>query len=132
MRSYRRERMKELRDGMHRRHAAAGRVVVGYVKSKTPVDAGILRASISSDSHEDHVDIGTNLKYAPYVHQGTYDYKHGYRGWGEAEAREAEAFFFHNSVGDNRPRGALPRPFLVNGLLEARPFLYAIYNKSIN
>src|SRR5215216_2848250 len=125
--SYRRERIGDLKRDIYMKHAAAGRLVVKNVRDIVPVDAGILRASISSDSTENRVHIGTNLEYAPYVHQGTYDYKHGYGGWSEAAAREADTVFFHNALEETGRRGAMPRPFLVNGLLNSREALKTLY-----
>jgi hypothetical protein len=145
MRSYRRERMGELRDGMKARHEAAGMLVVErFIKPRTPIGTpettGIedypvtyhLRDSISSRATEDHVDMGTNVEYAPYVHQGTYDFAHGYGGWDEASAAAAEGVFFHNRHQVTGRKGAMPRPFLVNGLVASKPFLYPIYSRPIN
>lgn len=145
MRSYRIQRMDELRDGIKARHALAGKMVVErFIKPKTPVGTPEttgdpnypvtehLRDSIESRASEDHVDMGTNVYYAPYVHQGTYDWAHGYGGWAEPNARKAADMFFHNRNDVTGVKGAMPRPFLVNGLLDSRPFLYPIYNKQIH
>lgn len=80
----------------------------------------------------ERADIGTNKYYGPYVHQGTYDYAHGYEGWGEAQAREADALFHYNRKEQTGLRGMMPRPFLVNGLLDAWPSIKGIWGKSIN
>lgn len=40
-------------------------------KINAPVDIGTLRDSITSEWDEREGRIGTNLEYAPYVHQGT-------------------------------------------------------------
>jgi hypothetical protein len=99
--------------------------------------------SIDSAADENHVKIGVEAyvesvqegnegtRYAPYVHQGTRDYAHGYGGWTEGEAR---AFDSLTDTGDGLGgrRGMRARPFLVNGLLDAKPLLYAIYNRPIN
>lgn len=79
-----------------------------------------------------YVDIGTNKHYGPYVHQGTYDYAHGYGGWTEAEAREFDSL---TDTGDGRGvglKGMKARPFLVNGLLNARPAIRVIWEVPIN
>ena len=143
--SHRRERMGELRRDLSRKHEAAGKLVVFFVRAKTPIGTpastgdpnypvtAALWRSIDSHASDDHVDVGTNKKYGAYVHQGTYDYAHGYRGWTEGEARE------FNSLTDTRdtprgtpPKGMKPRPFLVNGLLDAREMLIPLYAKPIN
>jgi len=136
--------MDELSDGMAARHRAAGELIAGFIKSKTPVGTPAstgdpdykitfhLRNSIDSDPHEDHVDIGTDVKYGIYVHQGTYDYAHGYGGWTEMEAR---AFDSLTDTGDGPGvgrKGMQARPYLVNGLLDTRPFLRGIYGRPIN
>lgn len=145
MKSYRRERIRDLEDGMKARHGAAGKYVVErHIKPRTPVGTPestgdphyvvthALQESIDYEPYTDHVDIGTNKPYAPYVHQGTYDFAHGHGGWTEAQAREAESIFKHNRFSETGDRGAMPRPFLVTGLLASRAFLYPIYNRSIN
>lgn len=152
MRSYRHERMAELRKDFRVKHVLAGKAVVPFVKAKTPIgtpestgdpDYEITRRlwkSIDSEPAEDHVDIGVKAgevenkkgtRYAPFVHQGTHDYAHGYGGWEEDEAR---AFDSLRDTGDGPGplRGMRARPFLVNGLLDARPALIAIYGKPIN
>lgn len=142
--SYRKERMRELRDGMEERHASAGKLIVTFVKKKTPVGTPEstgdpnyeitfnLRNSIEPDSGEDYTDVGTDVKYGPYVHQGTYDYAHGYGGWTEGEAR---AFDSLTDTGDGPGigrKGMQARPFLVNGLLDSRPLLKAVMSRPIN
>jgi hypothetical protein len=143
MKSYRVERMEELTDGMKRRHALAGKFITVKVQKHTPIGTPqttgdpnypvtmALFRSIEWRATEDHVDIGTKKPYAPYVHQGTYDFAHGRQGWNEATAREAEAIFQHNRGDISGRKGAMPRPFLVNGLIDSRAFLHPIYNKQI-
>lgn len=55
---------------------AAGLVAEGYAKvhlEQTPrrIDTGRLRNSISHRVHDEVVEIGTNVEYAPYVEFGT-------------------------------------------------------------
>ena len=48
-----------------------GLVAEGYAKKLCPVDTGRLRNSITHVlASEDTVVIGTNVEYAPYVHEG--------------------------------------------------------------
>ena len=41
-------------------------------KNKAPVDTGRLRASIEAEVKGLEANIGTDVEYAPYVHDGTY------------------------------------------------------------
>ncbi len=50
---------------------AVGQFVENESKKNSPVDDGTLRASISHDVEDNTVYIGSNVEYAPYVHQGT-------------------------------------------------------------
>jgi hypothetical protein len=143
-RSYRKERMRELSDGMKERHDAAGKLIQKQVRRMTPIGTPestgdpnyqitlALWKSIEYHPEVDSVKVGTNKYYGPYVHQGTYDYAHGYRGWTEAEAREFNSITDTGDGPGQGRKGMQARPFLVNGLLNARPFLYAIYNRPIN
>ena len=51
----------------------AGQIVENEAKKNCPVDTGALRASINHEVSEDgkSVVIGTNVEYAPYVHEQT-------------------------------------------------------------
>lgn len=42
-------------------------------KNRAPVDTGRLRASIEADVKGLEANIGTDVEYAPYVHDGTYE-----------------------------------------------------------
>lgn len=42
----------------------------GYASDYCPVDTGRLRASISYDTDDDTMYLGTNVEYAPYVELG--------------------------------------------------------------
>lgn len=144
MRSYRRERMGELRGDFKKKHALAGKAVLPFIRARTPIGTpastgdpnypvtAALNRSIDYEVEEHGVAWGTNKPYGPYVHQGTYDYAHGYRGWTEGEAREFDSL---TDTGDGPGvgrKGMRARPFLVNGLLNGRPVLIAIYGKPIN
>lgn len=54
----------------------AGQMVEADAKARCPSKDGTLRASITTEAHTDnandvYVIVGTNVEYAPYVHQGT-------------------------------------------------------------
>jgi hypothetical protein len=142
--SHREQRMKELRRGVAQRHSSAGKVVQTFVRYRTPIGTpestgdpnypitAALWRSINFSASHGHVDIGTNRRYGPYVHNGTYDYNRGPGLWTEAEAREFDSL---TDTGDGPGvgrKGMRPRAFLVNGLLESRSALYPIYHKPIN
>lgn len=141
MKSYRKERIQQLRDDMRKKHVAAGKVVLPFIRVHTPIATPVtapgdphpmaLWRSIKADAHADYVDFGTDKKYGIYVHQGTRDYAHGMGGWTEAEAREFDSL---RDTGDREGplRGIKPRPFLVNGLLDSRSALWPVYSKPIN
>lgn len=48
-----------------------GLTAEAYASDYCPVDTGRLRASISHDTDEDTMYLGTNVEYAPYVELGT-------------------------------------------------------------
>lgn len=49
----------------------SGLIVERSAKRNTPVDTGRLRASITTRLGNNYVEVGTNVKYAPYVEFGT-------------------------------------------------------------
>jgi len=54
--------------------------IEGAVKERTPVDTGTLRRSIHSEIRSElHGEVGTDLRYAPYVEVGTRP--HWVPGW---------------------------------------------------
>lgn len=50
---------------------ASGIIVVNNVKPRTAVDTGRLRASITHDSGETSVRVGSNVEYAGFLELGT-------------------------------------------------------------
>lgn len=145
MKSYRKERMAQLRADLRIKHKVAGDFVVrAFIRPETPLGTPAttkkadypvtaqLRNSITASPGDDHVDIGSSLYYAPYVHQGTYDWAHGHRGWNEPDALMVSQMFFHNDEDVMGVKGAMPRPFLVTGLIKSKPFLKPIYGKQIS
>lgn len=96
-------------------------VVETQAKQDCPVDQGILRASITSETEVtgDAITgrIGSNLDYAPYVHNGTGIYAKDGNGrktpWGY-EVKSGKYKGFHWT------RGQKPQPFLENAKLKKK------------
>lgn len=90
-------------------------------KKNCPVDQGLLRASITHDVELTPVAIvgyvGSNLEYAPYVHNGTGIYASDGAGrktpWGFL-VRSGKYKGFHITVGQR------PQPFLKNAVFNNR------------
>jgi phage gpG-like protein len=91
-------------------------------KTLCPVDTGRLRSSITLKIQADGIVIGTNVTYAPFVHEGTGIY--GPRHTPILPKRGRYLVF--TPKGATRPvfarsvRGVPPRPFLRMALLAAR------------
>lgn len=62
---------KAVGDAIGRALAKIGMTAENYAKALCPVDTGNLRNSITFDTDEDTVTIGTNVEYAPYIELGT-------------------------------------------------------------
>lgn len=96
-------------------------VVESQAKQNCPVDIGILRASITSETEVTASEIvgrvGTNEEYGPYVHNGTGIYAKDGNGrktpWGYT-VRAGKHKGFH------RTKGQRPQPFLENAKLEKK------------
>lgn len=96
-------------------------VVESQAKQNCPVDIGILRASITSETEVTASEIvgriGSNEEYAPYVHNGTGIYAKDGNGrktpWGYT-VRAGKHKGFHWT------KGQRPQPFLENAKLEKK------------
>lgn len=96
-------------------------IVEGTAKQKCPVDEGVLRASITSEVEVGEMAItgriGSNLEYAPYVHNGTGIYAKDGNGrktpWGY-RVKSGKYKGYHVT------RGQKPHPFLEDAKLEKR------------
>jgi phage gpG-like protein len=91
----------------------------------------VLADSIKSTPSDDSVVIGTNKSYAKFVHNGTMDFRHD-GPWSEAEGNELLAWKSAQARRGSStkvvpPKGLMPRPFLVFGLVRAKPLLRRIY-----
>ena len=88
----------------------AGAMVEKDAKRNCPVDTGNLRQSITYEVVDDTCAIGTNVEYAPYVHQGTGIYA------AEGDGRQ-ERWSYQGSDGQwYSTLGQPPRPFLTTAL----------------
>lgn len=96
-------------------------VVESQAKQNCPVDIGILRVSITSETEVTASEIvgrvGTNEEYGPYVHNGTGIYAKDGNGrktpWGYT-VRAGKHKGFHWTHGQR------PQPFLENAKLEKK------------
>lgn len=88
-------------------------------KKDQPVDDGILRASITHDVSQDGDTfvgvVGTNLEYAPYVHQGTGIYAV------EGNGRKEVPWVYKGKDGKfYSTKGMKPKPFIFDALEKNR------------
>lgn len=96
-------------------------IVEAEAKKNCPVDMGILRASITSESEVTDSEIvgriGTNEEYAPYVHNGTGIYAKDGNGrktpWGYTVYKGKHKGFHWT-------HGQRPQPFLENAKLSKK------------
>lgn len=106
---------------MSRKMDKACLVVESQAKQNCPVDIGILRTSITSETEVTAREIvgrvGTNEEYGPYVHNGTGIYAKDGNGrktpWGYT-VRAGKHKGFHWTQGQR------PQPFLENAKLEKK------------
>lgn len=96
-------------------------VVEAQAKRNCPDDMGVLRASITSETDvtSDAIigRIGSNLEYAPYVHQGTGIYAKDGNGRKTPWSYNVKAGKYK---GWHVTRGQRPQPFLENAKLVKR------------
>ncbi len=96
---------------------AVGQLVENEAKENCPVDDGQLRASITHEISEDisSVAIGSNLEYAPYVHQGTGLFAV------EGDGRKQVPWRYQDAKGQwYSTKGQKPNPFLQKAVDENR------------
>lgn len=88
--------------------ANAGLAIEADAKANAPVDSGELRRSITTVVDEEKLEakVGTNLDYAPYVHEGTGVYYPGSKA-------EIPWTYYSDKLGRFvKTSGQPPRPFL--------------------
>lgn len=95
-------------------------LVEGDAKRDCPVDDGILRESITHSVQQEEEGqyvgyIGTNIEYAPYVHQGTGIYAI------EGNGRKEVPWVYKGKDGKFRStKGIKPKPFIYNAMEKNR------------
>ena len=95
----------------------AGHLIQGEAMKNCPYDDGQLRASIIVQLTEDvaSVEIGSNLEYAPYVHQGTGLFAK------EGDGRKQVPWRYQDAKGQwYSTKGQKPNPFLQKAVDENR------------
>lgn len=111
----------QIEDEMGKRMEEACLVIEREAKKECPVDQGLLRASITHEVRRDGKSmtgiIGSNLEYAPYVHQGTGIYAIDGTGrttpWGYTVEKG-------KYKGYHWTHGQKPQPFLTNAVLKTK------------
>lgn len=108
---------------------AAGQLVENEAKHNCPVDDGQLRASITHQITEDlaSVEIGSNLEYAPYVHQGTGIFAV------EGDGRKEVPWRYQDAKGQwHSTKGQKPNPFLQKAVDENRDKLVKLFENLLD
>ena len=103
----------------------AAQIVENDAKRKCPVDNGTLRASITHVTKETRVVIGTNVEYAPYVHEGTGIYAKNGNGRQTPWTYRSADGTYHRTVGQK------PKPFLQDALDEEMPNILDCFKELI-
>lgn len=97
-----------------------GQLVENQAKRLCPVDTGRLRSSITHELRQERgvpvVRVGTNVKYAVYVHEGTGIYGPRHRMIVPVRAKALRFKVDSKVVYAKHVRGVRARPFLVEAL----------------
>lgn len=105
---------------------------VRYAKQECPVDEGYLRDSIDYATQREGNTIkgyvGSNLEYAPYVHQGTGIYAVDGNGRKTPWHYTVESGKYK---GEHWTRGQQPNPFLERAVLKVRKKFPSIIAKGV-
>ena len=88
--------------------------VQGSAIRECPVDDGILRKSIMFEVTDDNAIVGTNVEYAPYVHEGTGIYASAGHGRQTPWKYRSSDGKWHTTSGQK------PQPFLRKAVEENR------------
>ena len=102
-------------------------IVENKAKQNCPVDDGILRASITHtiEIKEDALigKVGSNLEYAPYVHQGTGVYAIN------GDGRE-DPWSYQDAQGNwNKTVGQKPQPFITDAIQEKKNDIFTTFKE---
>ncbi len=131
--SHRKARTAELSAGILSRNRKAGEHIERLCKAATPKETSLLRSSIEAHATQETVDVGfRGPKYGLYVHNGTIDFNHRRETWEEAEVVQYEAWMSAQARRGGStvvvpPKGLMPRPFLLVGIVQAKPRLRTFY-----
>ena len=90
-----------------------------------PVDDGTLRASITHEVDGKEGRVGTNVEYAPYVHQGTGIYAAMGDGRQERWGYQDAAGEWHSTIGQQ------PNPFLEKALMQNKKEIKKMLKETI-
>lgn len=109
---------------------AACQLVENKAKENCPVDDGTLRASITHTIKKEGKKyegiIGTNVDYAPYVHEGTGLYAVGGKG-------RQTPWTYKDAKGDyHTTKGQKPQPFLKNAIEDYKESIKKIIKEMLN
>ena len=100
-------------------------LVEGTAKEYCPVDTGQLKNSITSDFQDNVAYIGTNVEYAPYVHQGTGLFAVNGDGRKKPWSYQDEQGNWHHT------KGQRPQPFLERALDDNAKKILDIFKEGI-
>lgn len=98
-----------------------GRVAERYAKEMCPTDTSRLKNSISHETDEDTVYVGTNVEYAPYVELGTGKFAEGGGGRPTPWSYQDDKGNWHTTNG-MKPQPYL-KPAIENHLDEYKQYL---------
>lgn len=90
-----------------------------------PVDQGQLRASITHEVDGDTGAVGTNVEYAPYVHQGTGIYA------SDGNGRQTPWSYQDKDGNWHTTKGQAPNPFLDRALNKNRNEIKKIFKEKV-
>lgn len=118
---------KKLLEGMEK----ALLLIEADAKRDCPVDDGRLRTSITHqvEASEEKANgrVGTNVEYAPYVHEGTGIYAADGNGrqtpWVYSDPKTGERIFTH---------GTKPRPFMRNAMDQNQSNIAGIFKETVD
>ncbi len=128
--------MAEIDRQLRVRNEAAAIVAEGEAKKITPVGTpestgipnyrgGRLRSNVTHDSDETGFVVGVNVFYGKFVHNGTYDFRQDeMERLDSLPAAVAAVAAAEGATGD---KGMRPRPFLVEGIVNASGEMRRIY-----
>jgi HK97 gp10 family phage protein len=101
-----------------------GQKIENVAKENCPVDDGQLRASITHQITDDlsSVEIGSNLEYAPYVHNGTGLFAK------DGDGRKEVPWRYQDAKGQwHSTKGQKPNPFLQKAVDDDRDNLIKVF-----